>query len=941
MRNLSATALAKISNRLGNEPIVIIEVQWVKNGGWQMYADRDIGSSVRGKILDLGNLDDVVAISENNDSQEISVTLDDTTGEFKAIIDQNDVHQRDVRVWQWFDGLPLEDRFLLFGGKINSPIIWNEGSQTFSFSIISQIEDKEFGFSPEEGTFPYIPVELIGKAWPSCFGTPVEMPACAIGLAIHGTTLTSVGILSGRGWFNQSGSAANIQTAVSLAMQAVQQGHLGLVASMWGPYSSHKKKYMEQYDQIGTAIANAWGARAHAIAIQQKHATKQIANINTIQQGKNPVRILGGQTFPRGTITLDIGGGLFTGFFGPIGSATEDIFQITSRLHVEDSKTYEDAVYKAQHDYERVSPGSPGEFDFKSEVPCGLNPDSCTHRTHGWIVAMGVDVMRDVTVLPIQFWSNAGAAVSMYSGNPIAYIVSIVPGTVLSVKAFKQFGGASHLVEVPKSNYTIENKVYGSIHAVQINIVKALSAIPDQNWSDELYVTFRSDVGPNIVDILEYIIDLYTEFSVDHISFDHVRERLAIFPANFAVLDRKNVLTILQEIAYQARCSLRLVNGIFYLTYLPEAPTPIDSIIESDIEVNTIEVQGTPSEDIVTKSVTEWRASYAHSTLNKLILRHNIAYYGLREETTEFYIYNDPTIILKAATFWLIRKANTWKILKFRTFLNKLNVETLDCITIAFKRPYVTSDPVNAIVKQATFNSADRYIDMECWLPVKFGTMIPYDFAWPADVSASWVYPTDYEVVWGHAGGAWVGEDADGELPLERKIDDAEEDAPFVGGATAKRKGGKEESKTDKKRTHDTGDKYPSDKKLANSGNGSVEREYGKEGEITVNEYKPPVAEVLAPGDLPQNQEIPLVGDGLVIDLSSTIVRDGKNTDDKYSFLSDLLRISTEKSEPKICLKDTTNIWSEEDPTAEFDFKYDSEEEVWGAKTAWLRDHQE
>jgi hypothetical protein len=301
---------------------------------------------------------------------------------------------------------------------------------------------------------------------------------------------------------------------------------------------------------------------------------------------------------------------------------------------------------------------------------------------------------------------------------------------------------------------------------VQVVFYKTLSTITGQNWGDDVYVTFESSVGPNIVDILEYIIDVYTEFAIDSISFDHVRNCLEPFPANFAILDRKNVITVLQEIAFQARCSLRLINGIFYLTYLAEEPVSSNTIVESDIEVNSISVSGSATEDLVTKMVVEWRISYAHSKLNKLILRHNIGYYGVHEEITEFYIYNQPDIVLKAATFWLIRKSNTWKQINFRTFLHKLNIETLDCITLNFEKNYVSTGPIKSIVKKANFNSTDQIVDLECWLPIKFGTLTHYDFAWPANVASEWIYPTDYEVNWGHSGSAWVGENATGELPL-------------------------------------------------------------------------------------------------------------------------------------------------------------------------------
>ncbi len=42
---------------------------------------------------------------------------------------------------------------LIFRGKISSPVVWSEGDRTVSFNIISQIEDAEIGFSPEEGQF--------------------------------------------------------------------------------------------------------------------------------------------------------------------------------------------------------------------------------------------------------------------------------------------------------------------------------------------------------------------------------------------------------------------------------------------------------------------------------------------------------------------------------------------------------------------------------------------------------------------------------------------------------------------------------------------------------------------------------------------------------------------------------------------------------------------
>jgi hypothetical protein len=368
---------------------------------------------------------------------------------------------------------------------------------------------------------------------------------------------------------------------------------------------------------------------------------------------------------------------------------------------------------------------------------------------------------------------------------------------------------------------------------------------------------------------------------------------------------------------------------------LPEEPTSISTITESDLEVNSMSLTCSPTEDLVTKMVVEWRITYAQDNMNKLILRHNVAYYGIQEETFEFYIYNQPDIVWKAATFWLIRKANTWKHLKFTTFLNKLNIESLDCVTLDFDKSYVANQPVKAIVKTADFDSADQRIDMECWLPVKFGKMEPYDFAWPADTPAEWIFPTAEEILDGRDGGGGIGEDADGELPIDEVEDDLGTEEQFVsggGGATSRRK-----SSTDynqKPPRHDTGDKHPSDKNFEAQDVGNT----GRSGEIEAT-TQPVSSTIQAPNSQPllTPQDIPLISDAFILDLSKTKVRDSVNAGtNSIAYLKDLIHFN--KSEDRLCLKSDTHIWNGSDPEKKFDFKYDSEQSVWGAATAWLRD---
>ena len=143
-------------------------------------------------------------------------------------------------------------------------------------------------------------------------------------------------------------------------------------------------------------------------------------------------------------------------------------------------------------------------------------------------------------------WIDSGSRITMYSDENITYLVSIIPGTVLAVKAFKTFeGGEQRLVNVPNNLWQVETKNYGPVTAVQVVLRKPLSSLEGQGWNDDIYVTFQSSVGPHTCDILQYIIDNYTDLTYDTTSFTAIRTKLSPFPMNFPILERKNTLEVL------------------------------------------------------------------------------------------------------------------------------------------------------------------------------------------------------------------------------------------------------------------------------------------------------------------------------------------------------------------------------------------------------------
>jgi hypothetical protein len=965
VRNISAAGLAKLALRYGNEPITIIEVDWV-DGATSVYADRTVGS-IPGRIVEVGDLDNVVNVSNNSGSQELAVALDDTDGTIKAIFDTHDVHKRTARVYQYFTGLDLADQFLLFSGKVSSPILWSERDRTVEFSILSQLEDKEIGFSAEEGQFPYLPADMVGKAWPMIFGKVVNCPTIQVNKAVTGTTLTSVGILSGMDlWANLSDGADDSQFTMSLLQMLIQITHLTKVKNCWAPPfhspvdAAKATELQRQIDSLNAQIRVAVGRRDKQRACAIARRQQQIDEANAQGLGENPIRILGGEDFPQGrTLTINLNGGLFTGHF------EGQLFHVQSREHPADDATAADAyAEKTQEPAICLEPTQISYYRYEDEVPNGCGdgfPAGNKIIDQGAVITNTRATTHQMDTEPVaqHFWVDPGASVTISGDEPITYIASIVSGTVLAVKAYKQLPGERRLVDVPTDLYRVETRTYGSVTAVQVIVNKPLSTITDQGWSDDLYVTFQSSVGPNIVNILKYLITHYTDLTWDATSFNHVQEKLQPFPANFPILDRKNTIQALEEIAFQARCAIWLSNGVFYLKYLPEEPTPAGTITVSDIDAERgIEVELTGTEDIVTKMKVKWRLSWADvsdqpkdKAEKTIILRHNVAKYGTQEQEYDFYIYNQPDIVYKCATFWLTRKSNTWKRIKFKTFLNKLNLETFDAVTLDFDQPYVADGPVLAIVEKANYNSAENCVDFECLVPVLAGTMEKYHFFWPAGLPQTDTWPPASEIAAGCAGGSGIGAQAAGNLPVGNTATIPNGGVVFVGGPNVVF------------RAHsDWGDSTPTDagftaQRVVDTAT-YINLSPGSRPRLNLRTYPRRNLPAITPAATSSSQ--------ITVDLHKTKILDTSGSETKFAYLSSILhginedgkltidRVAAlvadedhEDGQPLsdvlkngdeyLAIRTDVSIWDQEYGEHEFDFAFDYTTEMFGAGTAFLQ----
>jgi len=739
------------------------------------YADRKIADSVSGQIVEIGSIDSAMKADGSTDSTQVQLTLEDTDGAIKALCDVHDLHKRPVWVYQWFDGLDLADKFLLFRGEINSPFTWNEGDRTVSFDVTTKIEDVEAGFSMEEGDFPLVPPDALGKAWPLAFGSVCDIQAVQVRSPRVGTLASGEGI---HDYTLESRicQARYIQCASVLLGESQQ-------ITQDTDFSGETKstEYGDLPDgliEVKAETKENWGPDQGCVEDRFYAICDLMHQLEQQRAYEHPTMTIidGKRLFPQNEkITLSIEGGKFTGYF-----ADSDVFHIESREHPDYAinppskcapvadRSYTITGVLDQSDWVQTPSGTAW---YDASVYKGANGgtdidpqeikdfcDKSVQTDAGWATDGGPAASQkafDDMVTSSFFWARAGSKVYMEAEAEVLYVVSLVPCTITRVAAMKTVRGLQKLVTVPADHYTIYETDYDGYTVTEIGMTKPLSertevvTNPDgtkrsvsSNWSDELYVSVTSSVGPNPVNIIVYLLEKYTALTHDTASFNHVRNKLQKYPCNFALVERKNVMQLIADIATQSRCVVYVRDNTVYLKYFSEEPGSVVTIAESDILANTLKITLSNTDEIATKHVITWMRGQSEGEL-KLILKHNVAKYGTHEKEAEYYTQNVYDNILKSATFWMIRDANVWKLVEFTAPLKHLQLEVFDCVTLNLAS--LAPAPVKAVVTSVKYDVAAEQITLTCWTPLKAGETAPYIHAWPANIPAGTIFPTAEE----------------------------------------------------------------------------------------------------------------------------------------------------------------------------------------------------
>lgn len=775
MRNLSADALAKITTQYGTEPICVVGVKWFFGSDYTYYSDKGMPEAPP-KVLSIANLEDVVILQGSSNATNMSITLDDTDGTLKEIFNATDIHRRPAAIFQTFDGLNFSDKFILYEGFIESPIVWSDGDRTLTFSLTSITEHIEIGFSPEEGQFPGLPTSDVGVVWPLAFGDARHVPGLTYQVTPIGTTLNPFyyvnsnldvidpSTISTPGAITYSAQSVYFdgnqptdtddpiansinQSINELADAFDSRPDPGTITFMINGQEYDAHDYMLVKTTAGASITQLPQPNQSAYAnLPQVAAQLKLKGASTVG-----VQLLNnGYGFPVGVpLTLSMNNHVFHGTMSSTGFMTLKELVLPK------------ATFAYRPPQAPLQPGeNVREYDFQlQQAATYFTPDGSF--TPAEYKAMGTPKFNSAGEAPVGYTLvtglqsdgfqlyDAGSSITIMGDNSIDYIVNTVPTTITQVYGYRAIGNVKTLSPVPASRWKHVSVDFNGITAEIVRLNRPLTGYPGEGWDDGIYVDEISSIGPNPADIISYVVFTYApDLNIDFTSFNEVHGFLQNYPMNFVYNNRVDIISFISDIAYQARCAVYVKNFTVFIRYLPQERDGDATITYDDIIEGSLEITTTETEQLVTRSTGTYVGDYATGIQDDVVVRSNIFKYGIFRDSYDYFAYTEAQYVLKSVTYWIIQKSNVWKRIKFSTNLNRLNLETYDTVVLDLQDHQLALGTVTCRIESTQYDSVNNKIDFECWTPVRAGEMLQYAFAYPQNISTTLFYPTyfaDYQ----------------------------------------------------------------------------------------------------------------------------------------------------------------------------------------------------
>lgn len=754
----------------GTRPFFLLGINW--GGGISYYATRTMTVGpikAAGKILTISNLDFATKSNSMGAVGQLSLTMDDGDSEFENNMKLTRLEKKQAILYQGFEGLSSKDLGVMFLGEITGPVVWDEGTRNVSFSITSRVEDKDVGYSATDEDFTGLDPACYNVPWPMCFGEVHNVPAVRIKRQANGVLASGIKLDSDYAKYSKASkqlTTEGIEVHV-FDMNTGEKDLIHLEERTPGDLASFEVYGNNVFDILIDRVrfSGTYNSANKTFKVQEANKPLYTGIKLANRDGTDPDEInfkkLGilnaAQNFWLPDDKYDLTG-LLLYFKAPDGY--QNLYHCVAQ---HGRKCTVDRVMRNPKTAAIMLPGA--ETVIEAAYAIGRSGGGVIKGelayTYQWALEKNAKAeLADIMTKKDSFmWHRpSGTEVKSKNADSDVYIVSCIEmSEITSVYAHKQEPlevGKDLKVfkQLPSSQYSIQlqsDYPIGTYDTTSIQLATPMSQLDEGKWEENLYVSGVSTVGPNISDIIKYILNRYTDLQVDSSSFASVATKTSAYPANFAYLDRENVIKVCEDFAWQARCALVIDNNTAYLRFLGEAGNSVLVITESEIKMKSLSFGYTNTESIITKLLGSWTPDYRDSprqtkynqsrtrktreliraltddarvTENQTqfeIFEQNVEDFGLRTQEFRFNIYSSKSYVRKGLDFWGSRLSDTWKIASMTLFMPALHLQVFD--TVKLDLPNFFNFQVDCLVTRATYNPATYEVDVELWLPIKAG----------------------------------------------------------------------------------------------------------------------------------------------------------------------------------------------------------------------------
>jgi len=638
--------------------------------------------STEDSLINVSDFSDTVKIGQSGAFSNISVSIYGV----KSLYDNNDLYNLPVTVSQRYrtnDG--LSDSIPIFTGNIATPIQWDEKDNTLSFDIITDTLDAECGLTLKRDveSYPFTPMDgAYDDPLPIVFGTVKSVLATKITEAI--TTDTT--------------EALDRQTS----MVKVADGSVF-------PQDESMLLLIGKYVIMGTFNGNELTIDEHNLP---RYTGLTLAGRETSDDDSDNPKVI----WLEGNYS-NLQGAYFYG-------SGRYKMSIKSEYSVDTLKT------KFWFAYPWINDEYPA---YPVTMEAALFP-----RTE-WSVPASTYYCLTVKSGTGIFRINSNGTPHVDSQERYIYAINPID-TLYAVKARRTLNDVDIDADIPISYFTDEMIDIEGTSCHVLTFDQSLSAHEGENWKDDVYVSCKTAAdycGPSAI---EYLLNTYSEYTIDTESFEIAKIACAGYPTNFSLKHNGDVYTLSEDIAWQTRCALYNRNNVIFIKYLSAEPSSTKTLYDDDFEIKKTTLSLTDEADLLTRLTGVWKETDLDKKDKEFTLENNISKYGVREDRYPFFVFNIEANIEQSVKHWLNRCSTFWKKVNIFSFESNIDLESQDCILIGSTDGMVPE--VKGII-ESTNIQAHGVIILSAWLSAEVGTITQSDDAWLTDIVVPQMILTD------------------------------------------------------------------------------------------------------------------------------------------------------------------------------------------------------